>query len=1297
MASEVKVKIKIDDDGSLSVVAKEANKATKATEKLGTATNKTNKTRSKYHKQEKGVAGATSNSTKSFAKQAQTIGGGSSGLVGAYATLAAHVFAVSAAFGVLSRNAGFKQLEQGIIFTGRAAGANLPLLSKNLKEITDSAISTADAMKAVAIGTSAGFSSSQLEGLTSVAKGASLALGRDMTDALDRLVRGAAKLEPEILDELGIMVRLDKTAQDYAGSLGKTVSQLSVFEKRMAFTNAIITQGEQKFGALNTVIEANPYSKLAATFDSLLKNTIAFVEKGLGPVVSLLASNVGLLTGAIGIFAAGVVKMMIPALTQGGKAASEMAARTRDMAKEQLQSVKVFKGAPKVFTDLQKKMAAGTATEKDMVKAKASLNQSIAKHQKLQKQDSVRYAKSTVEGQKKIAIINSEKAALNDLIRVEQLEAKATLMSGRADVMHTASTGGLIATYKALTVQITLEHAALTAETQGTNLATRAKQRLTLVAAQAGLAVRAFGTAIMNAIPVIGMIVFAISLAVAGFKKFFMAPPTALEKQLEKTKEAFEDFPNVLNQMIDAYSLATTSAERFEVSLKAQVGLVSQVTDQMRKLVTVQQASILAAQAKAEANLVKKQLAAKKLGANPEQSSRPVVFGAPSYAGATITKQGMAEASVNSAKREAEEAKKKKVQVEQTRDAMIDAISEQVAFQRAFNSVQEEGSDGLKVGITVLEGYETALANLVKVETLKDINDVNKGLMALNVEVAGVKDSFDQGLESSRKFTEHFAKMEKPTGKLSAEMELMSDAINAMGDNDKFVEVFERYADAFAKFGATDAEGARRILQTIKDINQETKDQALQKGLQAGDPDTYRSPYAIEKTNMANLQKRKATEIKEVQLQSGIQEAAYQNSPLSGSMDRDKFLGAGNANADALSAAQIAKAATEKEILASRKKLSGFKTEDFNSRDVSGLNTGATLSNSFGAGAQGTALDPASSASAGEKLAAVNDAMSPMMENLASLGPEGALMASAMEGAMSLGETLITSFEGGKMGAADMLNAVGSAIGAINQMQQAQTKRKVMAVDKEIAAEKKRDGSSKQSLDKIKQLEKKKEGMEKKAFERNKKMQMAQVAISIATGIAGVWGGVKDPYIGPTMATAVSAMILGIGAAQLSMISGTTYEGGASSADAGAGGGARSATAGERSNTVDLARSQSAVGELGYARGESGVGDANSFKPAFTGARYRAAGGSTGYMVGEQGPELFMPDTPGTIIPAGETAGAGTPSNVNISIQALDSAGVEDILVSQRANIISMIRESANQVGDTFLENVDTVSDGATY
>ena len=86
----------------------------------------------------------------------------------------------------------------------------------------------------------------------------------------------------------------------------------------MAFTNAIIEQGEKKFGQLNGVIEASPYSKLASTFDSLLKAVLGFAEKGLGPIVAVVASST-ITLGTIAIFASGVIKMMVPALSEGAK------------------------------------------------------------------------------------------------------------------------------------------------------------------------------------------------------------------------------------------------------------------------------------------------------------------------------------------------------------------------------------------------------------------------------------------------------------------------------------------------------------------------------------------------------------------------------------------------------------------------------------------------------------------------------------------------------------------------------------------------------------------------------------------------------------------------------------------------------------------------------------------------------------------------------------------------------------------------------------------------------------------
>ena len=102
--------------------------------------------------------------------------------------------------------------------------------------------------------------------------------------------------------------------------------------------------------------------------------------------------------------------------------------------------------------------------------------------------------------------------------------------------------------------------------------------------------------------------------------------------------------------------------------------------------------------------------------------------------------------------------------------------------------------------------------------------------------------------------------------------------------------------------------------------------------------------------------------------------------------------------------------------------------------------------------------------------------------------------------------------------------------------------------------------------------------------------------------------------------------------------------------------------------------------------------NANDFTPAFYGRKMRAAGGAVaGYTVGEQGPELFVPEVPGTIVPNDDIA-AGQPINVNFNVQAIDSASFNDALTVQRGNIISIIREAANGYGEGFLEQVDIES-----
>jgi phage-related minor tail protein len=67
-------------------------------------------------------------------------------------------------------------------------------------------------------------------------------------------------------------------------------------------------------------------------------------------------------------------------------------------------------------------------------------------------------------------------------------------------------------------------------------------------------------------------------------------------------------------------------------------------------------------------------------------------------------------------------------------------------------------------------------------------------------------------------------------------------------------------------------------------------------------------------------------------------------------------------------------------------------------------------------------------------------------------------------------------------------------------------------------------------------------------------------------------------------------------------------------------------------------------------------------------------GGQT-YMVGENGPELFTPNTTGSITRNGDLGG-GQPVNVNFTIVANDTTGFDELL-QQRSGVIKQIISDA--------------------
>ena len=1299
----VEVTYKVKEDGSLGKIKQGAEQAAASTDKAS-------KSSERYSKRNKGVAGATSNSTKAFSKMTTGIEGG---LVPAYATLAAHVFAVTAAFGLFRRNAAIEQLNEGLIFTGRAAGNNLPLIVQGLQDITDGAVSAADAMRATALGISAGFDQSQIEGLTRVAKGASQALGRDMTDALDRLTRGAAKLEPEILDELGIMVRLDTVTKDYAASLGKTSGELTQFERRMAFTNAIIEQGNEKFGNLTVALGTNPFDRLAATFDNFIKVFIGGINKLAGPIAGFVASSIPMLVGSMLLLGSSVIKMMIPALTAGGAAMATQAAATAANARAQLGALAVFKGAPHVYANLAQAVASGNATMAQKQQLIASLQRSEAGHQRTMAASLKAHTAEGVVYKQKVATLKQVQHALSLVTAATALDAEATLLHTRATVMDTAASGQLALTLQGLSVVWAEEILATQIATASNGFFARSLAMVGTAAGLTAFSLKALGVTLMSWLPWIGLIVMGVMALMAAFKE--TQPIDKWKDTFAEAQDRFDEFPAIIDQLNTSLDASGSHVESFGLSIAVTSGLMGQLKTQMLDFIQLERQTERAelARAKTATLIAQDRIAAAQaaLKATPEPERIPGTMYGAELTSPKVREYIALKAELQQALTAAEVAKEALASAE-TAMGVLDPKTYQGVMQTLIEgklafaelaSRDDIGEDELKFIKNQQAGVEVMLERLYAIGKVTDeitktklLAELGDDFGALSDKAMGIQNSFDGAGKIVSEVSALFATAKSRTGAFSGELTTMDKALNMINTGADFDTILEQYKEVFDLFGIdttgriADATNEFRKLhaefsafaQEVK--NQGMYDEALSQRLLSGatkhEEILLKQQRAkevlahkeealrlatimgvdVEKAKLAVLK----AQTKEKQLQiDRFKNYGDQMKDAGAGEGASRSLAAGGAVANAQAAADKAKANAD---LLRNMNLTGPVAE-----------IGQKVADDASAQAN-TVLQQAQQAQMKETMAGV-------AADMAKLGPEGELMSSAISGALAMQTAFSTAFQvmdDENASTTDRIQAglavAGAAINALGSLMAASSDAKIRGIDQEIAKEKQRDGTSKASVAKIAQLEKKKEQAARKAFEVNKKLKMASTVIATASGVMAMLSA--EPQ-GPWN-FALAAMVGAMGVASLAQISATSFQGGSSSAPA-----APSAISmGERSNTVDLGKGNNAGGELAYMRGASGQGTgATDFKPtpAFAGYKNRASGG---YIVGEQGPEVFMPDTAGSIIPSGQGIGGST--NVSFNIQAIDASGVEDVLIAQKGQIIRMIREAANEHGEFFLENV---------
>jgi len=589
-------------DGKLVGAAKNLDRVGKAQESAA-------KSGKKHNDVMNGGVASANNAGRSMSKLLETVGGNNGGLVAAYATLATNAFAVSAAFSALRNASQVQQLMQGLVVQGSRTGHTLSLVSDSILQITKNSISAADAMKASSQGFSAGLGAKDIAELTKVATNASIALGRNLPDSMDRVMKGVTKLEPELLDELGLMTKLTEATENYARAQGKSASSLTGLEKRKAFVEAIKKEGELKFGGISDQVDMNRFDQLAAKFQNLTNETIGWIaaSKPINGILSLLIDTTYGLAGALTIFGSLIgqkVTNWLHGLAVSAAAAAaalnKQAIAQKSAADAALQASKVkvstaeagvvtAAGLSKKMPERYKEMLAsrekGTLTAKEEEAGLKALDNSTKKYQGNLDRLTASTDVNTVAVQKKI-IAAKEEIAANELRIASEKELAAAqtyaakrqfsniARSERASAAQYATTkqaraatsleaaGGFTTIPKAFTAGIQ-SIVAYRNELNATKLATLATASamgksipvFALIAPVADtakvalyglkLSVQGLGTIFMTILPWVGILTLLASAAELLYDKFFVT-------EAEKTKKkALEDLGAVLDSTVD--------------------------------------------------------------------------------------------------------------------------------------------------------------------------------------------------------------------------------------------------------------------------------------------------------------------------------------------------------------------------------------------------------------------------------------------------------------------------------------------------------------------------------------------------------------------------------------------------------------------------------------------------------------------------------------------------------------------------------------------------------------------------
>lgn len=1143
-------------------------------------------------------------------------------LVSLYASIAVNVYALTEAFRILNEAANLARLnEQTGKFAASLSGINIKALSSDLQELSGYSISTADALRQTVRGVSYGFMVEDMERLTAGARKASIALGVDFADAMDRAFRGISKGEVEILDEIGVVTRLDTAYSKYAVTLGKSADALTDVERRQALTNEVIGQLESRFSAFDVTASGMERLGIATkdTLDSLLMLAAVSFDSTANSIAKFLSGFGGV------------------------KSATDKAKESQKIYNEAIKAGRYSQAAValddyrKALVEVTKENTKGTKENEKFVESQQAASLAA----------------------------NVTTKALSALILVGAYYAAKTLVSIvvgtyraiAAIVSYTTANIALAAAGKANIVWTTVYTTALAAKTVA--LATA---RSAVIAYSVAVT---FGTKATLAL-LAPLLIVAAKLAALGAIVYGVV---SWWNYLSKTLLDFDAFEYIANQVSwlgdklkELFPTLFKIGKELGGNVLDGVGSATGIDTQVSKLFKLDQGNLNTI----TSDQVDMYVASlqKNLGSAGPISFSPELAGFESPIAPTISRSD-AEANLSyfaATKSAAQDINKE--------------FNELRLYESSFSRMAKSFATFAAIPVSVDPNEADFQDVKARFENLKtqgvipvDIQwDNGKGLQEFNNRVQKAADSLEYYDKRGAFLLEAFntaLDSSDPTSRvrsIGVELQLINNVLTDQEGLGKNINANQRQAledkRAILEIQKQEAERQNRIAEAFdkEELSLQTKLAArsqevhLQSQLLSLELLSLEAKINIQKSEGQNTRElEKQLELMKLKLK--VTEAEEAKAMKAASLDfnisqqQTRVSQAGSATSrvaeqEKLLALEYEKALLETNAIDRAKQLMELGAQSLqlekDTKAASFADFGTTMSSIAG-------------------IDGLTELQANFSNTLGTLGTTYSDFLSSMDSqSMSFAEYL-----GGNL---EALASIGqAALGMAQSVYAEISASKIESINQEIAAEQRRDGKSAESLAKIKKLNAQRIKEETKA-------KKASVMMSTATAIMQAMAQIPFPG---NVAVAAATGIMGM--VQLANID-KAANGQLAALNTGAGGNL-SISGGNRDNSIDVSKAANA-GELGYLRGQSGSGTASNFIPGRAGGNDAMAGAAI--TVGESGPEVIVPKVPVSVQPAGQSSGANITYAPTYHLQAIDAEGMDALMMKHSRSIYAGLETELN-------------------